>query len=100
MFLFSTPQLNIITAALGWITKDGKVNPFFKTTDGGAATSVWAATSPDLEGHGGLYLEDCSISKPMDIPFFGCGQHALDTEQAKKLWDLSEELVAKALGKN
>ena len=33
--------------------------PEFKTPEQGAATSVWAATAPELEEHGGAYLEDC-----------------------------------------
>ena len=30
----------------------------------GAATTVWAATSPELDGLGGCYLEDCHIANP------------------------------------
>ena len=31
----------------------------FKSVEAGAATSVSAASAPELEGRGGLYLENC-----------------------------------------
>jgi NAD(P)-dependent dehydrogenase (short-subunit alcohol dehydrogenase family) len=67
----------------------------FKTVEAGAATSVWAATAPELEGQGGLYLEDCHIAKPAgsDGPGHGYAPHALDPAAAEKLWQRSEELV-------
>ena len=30
----------------------------------GAATSVWAATAPELAGRGGIYLENCQVAEP------------------------------------
>ena len=50
----------------GWIDEDGKLlNPDgFKTPEQGAATQVWAATSPQLAGMGGVYCEDCDIAEP------------------------------------
>ena len=38
-------------------------NPHFKTIEQGASTTVWAAVAPELENQGGLYLENCGISK-------------------------------------
>lgn len=35
-----------------------------KSLSQGAATTLWAATSPDLEGTSGLYLEDCRVAEP------------------------------------
>ena len=35
----------------------------FKSVEQGAATTVWAATSPGLSGRGGIYLEDCQIAR-------------------------------------
>ena len=35
----------------------------YKTPQQGAATSEWAATAPELEGQGGLYLEDAVVSR-------------------------------------
>ena len=70
-------------------------NMEFKSVEQGAATSVWAATSPSLEGKAGLYLEDCQIAQPVteDNPAIGYAPHALDEAAAEKLWLLSEEIV-------
>ena len=67
----------------------------FKPVEAGAATSVWAATSPDLEGRGGLYLEDCQIGKPADEAgdASGYAPWALDPEGAARLWKISEDLI-------
>ena len=67
----------------------------FKSVPQGAATSVWAATSPDLEGRGGLYLEDCHVAGPGGggLREGGYADWALDPAGAKRLWSLSEKLV-------
>lgn len=67
----------------------------FKTVEAGAATSVFAATAPELEGRGGLYLEDCHIAAVNDAPDAGDGvkSYALDPENAERLWAVSESLV-------
>lgn len=80
----------------GWITPDGAVNPRFKTVEQGAATSVWAATSPQLDGHGGVYCEDCDIaaSVPADDPgMSGVRPWAIDRDSADRLWHLSAALT-------
>jgi len=64
----------------------------FKTVEAGAATSVWAATTPELEGRGGLYCEDCHVARN-DGDGLGYEEYAVDPEAAKRLWALSEELV-------
>lgn len=82
--------------ALGWIDESGQVaNPNFKTPEQGAATQVWAATSPQLEGKGGVYCEDCDISEPApaDGSFFGVKDYAIDPEQARRLWEVSAQLT-------
>ncbi len=82
--------------AAGWIDEDGKpVNPNFKSPEQGAATQVWAATSPSLDGLGGVYCEDCDIADPAvgDAPTSGVRDHAVDPEQAARLWALSAELT-------
>lgn len=53
--------------------------------DVGAATSVWAATAPELESEGGTYLADCAVAT--------AAPYAMDLDAAARLWDLSEELV-------
>jgi NAD(P)-dependent dehydrogenase (short-subunit alcohol dehydrogenase family) len=67
----------------------------WKTVPCGAATSVWAATAPELAGKGGLYLEDCRIAKPResDVSESGYAPWALDAEAARKLWDVSERTL-------
>ena len=65
----------------------------FKSIPAGAATSVWAATSPDLDGRGGLYLEDCQVGQEEQGESSGYTEYALDTRAAEALWKLSEELV-------
>jgi len=66
----------------------------FKTVEQGSATSVWAATSQDLDGLGGLYLEDCHIAEPATPDNeAGIEFYALDPVTADKLWQLSEDMV-------
>jgi NAD(P)-dependent dehydrogenase (short-subunit alcohol dehydrogenase family) len=67
----------------------------WKTVPQGAATSVYAATAPELEGRGGIYLEDCHVSQVDDDPeaLDGVKSYAIDTAASAKLWEISEELV-------
>jgi NAD(P)-dependent dehydrogenase (short-subunit alcohol dehydrogenase family) len=67
----------------------------FKTVEAGAATSVFAATAPELEGRGGLYLEDCHVAAVNDAPnaLDGVKSYALDPALADRLWALSEAAV-------
>ena len=51
----------------------------------GAATSVWAATSPELADIGGVYCEDCAISADV-------APYVVDPAAAQRLWTLSEAL--------
>ena len=80
----------------GWIDEAGTIlNPEgFKTPPQGAATQVWAATSPQLDGLGGLYLEDCDIAEPAtEGGATGVKDWAIDPEQAARLWEFSAELT-------
>jgi NAD(P)-dependent dehydrogenase (short-subunit alcohol dehydrogenase family) len=79
--------------AFGWIDEQGRVNERFKSPEQGAATSVWAALAPELEGVGGLYLENCNqaVAWTEANPFEGVMPHALDPEAAERLWAVSEE---------
>ncbi|MCA1217439.1 SDR family NAD(P)-dependent oxidoreductase [Streptomyces sp. 8L] len=82
--------------AFGWIDEEGKpVNDSFKTPEQGASTEVWAATSPQLDGAGGVYCEDCDIAEPNDDPEVpgGVRGYAVDPEQATRLWQLSADLT-------
>ncbi|MFF9159097.1 SDR family NAD(P)-dependent oxidoreductase [Streptomyces longwoodensis] len=81
----------------GWIDEDGTpLNPQgFKTPEQGAATQVWAATSPRLDGMGGVYLEDCDVAEPAveGDSSGGVRDWATDPGQAARLWALSAELT-------
>lgn len=74
--------------AFGWIDEKGVPNPGMKTPAQGAATSVWAATAPALEGIGGLYLENCAQAAAwtQDLPWNGVFAYALDGDSAEWLW--------------
>ncbi|WP_328980334.1 SDR family NAD(P)-dependent oxidoreductase [Streptomyces canus] len=78
----------------GWVDEHGNViGDGFKTASQGAATGLWAATSPLLAGRGGLYLEDCDVAHvsapgtPMDDG--GVRAYAIDPDEAARLWALS-----------
>ncbi|UQS26577.1 SDR family NAD(P)-dependent oxidoreductase [Amycolatopsis thermalba] len=82
--------------AAGWIDEHGNpADPSFKTPEQGAATQVWAATSPQLDGLGGLYCEDCDIAEPTESTemIAGVRDYAVDPAQAERLWALSAELT-------
>jgi NAD(P)-dependent dehydrogenase (short-subunit alcohol dehydrogenase family) len=82
--------------ASGTIDDAGRpINPRFKTPEAGAATQVWAATSSQLDGIGGVYLEDCEVAVPWteDLEFTGVKQWATDPAQAARLWELSASLT-------
>jgi NAD(P)-dependent dehydrogenase (short-subunit alcohol dehydrogenase family) len=63
----------------------------WKTIPQGAATQVWAATAPELAGHGGAYLEDCSVAEITDDPTApkGVRSYAVDPALAEALWEAS-----------
>ncbi len=81
---------------LGWIDEHGNpADPGFKSPEQGAATQVWAATSPRLEGRGGLYCEDCDIAEIAGEggPLAGVRSYAIDAGEAERLWALSAGLT-------
>lgn len=99
--------------ALGILYPDGTTNTeadaamkkIQKTQEQGAATAVWAATSPKLENIGGVYLEDVEIAENnpglQDIAegesnpagLAGVARFALEAETAQRLWTISEEMT-------
>ncbi|KAJ5759444.1 NAD(P)-binding protein [Penicillium odoratum] len=68
-----------------------------KSVEQGAATTVWAAISRELEGKGGLYLNDCAVAKCGEDD----GNHALwmtssctyNVEDEARLWKDSLDMV-------
>jgi NAD(P)-dependent dehydrogenase (short-subunit alcohol dehydrogenase family) len=71
-----------------------------KTVEQGAATSVLLAASPQLEGVGGRYFEDCHeaelLTKRSEGPFAmaGVAWYALDAAIAGRLWEESLRMLA------
>ncbi|ERK05734.1 MULTISPECIES: SDR family NAD(P)-dependent oxidoreductase [Serratia] len=84
-------------AGEGWIDKEGNpIDPTFKSTAQGAATEVWAATNPKLNGLGGLYCEDCDVTalaSEYSEPFMGVCEYAVDPAEALKLWKFTANLT-------
>ncbi|MFV8819288.1 SDR family NAD(P)-dependent oxidoreductase [Haliea sp. E17] len=81
---------------IGFINEDGSVNAMVKTTAQAAATAVWAATAPELEGIGGWVLEDCgraNIAGEDTHPWCGFDPAVAAPETAAKLWQHSLALV-------
>jgi NAD(P)-dependent dehydrogenase (short-subunit alcohol dehydrogenase family) len=95
--------------AAGVIDESGKpvLDPTrnLKTVEQGASTSVWCATSPQLDGMGGVYCENNDIAplEPVDTATGwkigdsmrrnGVMPYAVDPEAADRLWSLSERLI-------
>ena len=81
---------NIARTAPGIVRKGFDwVGPMIaKTPEQGAATQVYAATSPIIEGVSGAYFEDCN---PVNVS----GEHHMfDKAMAEKLWSVAEEMTA------
>ncbi|KAG7473550.1 hypothetical protein MATL_G00097090 [Megalops atlanticus] len=56
----------------------------------GAATTVYCAVAPELDGLGGMYFNNCFRCLP--------SQEAQDKATAISLWELSERLVRERAG--
>ena len=80
---------------------DDKGNPVqevidsLKTIPQGAATTIWAATSPLLNEIGGVYLEDVDIAELAVDPSIpnGVKPYSLNEISAKQLWKLTEDMT-------
>ena len=86
---------------IGFIREDGSLDERMKTHEQAAATSVWAATAPELEGRGGLVLEDCAEALPVGPdthPWAGYDASVADPETARALWEHSLVLIGRLLG--
>jgi WW domain-containing oxidoreductase len=55
------------------------------TMDKGAATTVYCATAPEIEGVGGRYFDAVKMANP--------SSKALEEETARKLWELSDQMI-------
>jgi NAD(P)-dependent dehydrogenase (short-subunit alcohol dehydrogenase family) len=79
-----------LARSMGWL---GKVFVFFlkllsKSAAQGAATSIFAATAPELAGQSGAYLADCAVAN--------ASAAGRDAELAERLWRVSEQIVGHA----
>lgn len=111
-----TPEEDLKT--MGVLNVDGKpvvdITKNLKSIEQGAATSVWAATNPLLDGMGGVYCENCDIAPIVQTEVNtdsdaesrarilaskapgeanGVMPEAIDADTAAKLWALSETLL-------
>ena len=59
-------------------------SPFFMSPEKGALTSVYLASSPEVEGVTGKYFVKCREAVP--------SKAARDTASANRLWQVSEDL--------
>jgi len=72
--------------ARGFLSFGLKISkPFFLSPDKGARTSVYLASSPEVDGVSGQYFVKCRPRTPR--------KWARDPEAARRLWSVSEELV-------
>jgi NAD(P)-dependent dehydrogenase (short-subunit alcohol dehydrogenase family) len=92
---------------MGFFDENGNIRPeilaSLKTIAQGAATSVWAATSPLLNNIGGVYCEDADIAELLSedpavqsnakLHQSGVLAYSLDQSSAKRLWDLTREMT-------
>ncbi|WP_262886072.1 SDR family NAD(P)-dependent oxidoreductase [Aquirufa beregesia] len=84
---------------MGFFDEEGNIKPevvaSLKTIPQGAATTVWAATSPLLYNLGGVYCEDVEVAEINHEQTFSAGVklYSLDENHAKRLWKLSEEMT-------
>ena len=63
----------------------GIARPFMRSPERGADTVVWAASAPELDGVTGGYFHDRRPKRS--------SKRSLDETTAKRLWQVSEELV-------
>lgn len=59
--------------------------PFFKSVEQGAATSIYAAVTPELAQQSGAYLSNCAVTAPLP--------EALDDALVERTWSLSQKVV-------
>lgn len=84
---------------MGFCDAEGNILPeiaaSLKTIPQGAATTIWCATSPQLNNLSGVYCEDVEIARLVsgNSPSGGVASYSLDQESAQRLWTLSEEMT-------
>ena len=84
------------TATSSVSTIPNYVPSYIKSIAQGSATTVWCATSPQLENKGGVYCADCDISPIVEndsLQINGVRRWAVNPSMAEQLWVLSEKLA-------
>jgi NAD(P)-dependent dehydrogenase (short-subunit alcohol dehydrogenase family) len=92
---------------MGTHDENGNIKPAvaakLKTVEQGAATTVWCATSVQLQNIGGVYCENADIAEldagniphnydePLSLR--GVQPYSINAESARRLWTLSEEMA-------
>ncbi len=86
---------------LGWTKEDGSPSDtaaqFFKTPTQGCTTSLFCATSSQLDGIGGVYCENADIATQVDADSkepAGVRPWAVDQGDAERLWAETEKTLA------
>lgn len=84
---------------MGFFDAEGNILPeivaSLKTIPQGAATTIWCASSPLLDEIGGVYCEDADIAELASDSSItgGVKLNSLDEDNAKRLWELTEEMT-------
>ncbi|MDD9269608.1 oxidoreductase [Paenibacillus sp. GCM10023248] len=101
---FSVHPGRIMTDLVRYMSEEEKAaaSGELKTAEQGAATSVWCATSPQLEDKGGVYCLDVDIAEVIEVEgtqglnqkLSGVLPWAVDPILAEQLWKLSEQLTS------
>lgn len=61
------------------------LRPLLRTPEQGAATSIWLATSPALDGVSGRYFKSCREARSSRVTY--------DVAVARRLWDVSARMT-------
>lgn len=80
---------------LGFLDDQDRLPDRWRSPEQCAATSVWLAASPDVQGIGGKYFEDFAESGPWDEqdPMRGVRPYAISKDNALRLWRLAAEMT-------
>jgi NAD(P)-dependent dehydrogenase (short-subunit alcohol dehydrogenase family) len=80
---------------LGFLDGENKQPDRWRPPEECAATSVWLACSPDLEGRGGAYYENFEEAPPWreDDPMHGVRPYAISRDNALRLWAVAAKMT-------
>jgi NAD(P)-dependent dehydrogenase (short-subunit alcohol dehydrogenase family) len=93
----SRHQLDASNEMMEAMVSDPRFTSIEKSVEQGAATQVWAAVGSDLEGKGGLFLDNTAVASETseDVPVFESGYlpRIYDGDRASRLWKDSLSFV-------